>query len=128
MSNPTAAGGCRAARRPPPLLLQWVGPPPSADRNFGILRLALGREANCYFLKPLPSDFGRAFALTKLVRASEGVTYHVLLDGPRHSSCDCLGFTAHGHCKHMASVRLLLESGQLPGVRGDSPPTQKGGA
>jgi len=49
----------------------------------------------------------------------------VLLDG-RRSSCDCMGFTAHGRCKHLDAMLLLLESGQLPGS-GDSSPTQRGG-
>jgi hypothetical protein len=70
---------------------------------------------NAYFLRPLPSDFGRAFSLTKLVGAGgEAAVYHVLLDG-RRSSCDCPGHDRYGRCKHMDSLRFLLESGQLHG-------------
>jgi hypothetical protein len=97
VSNPNAGEG-RAARRPP-LLLQWVGPPPSPEQPFGILRLASGREANAYFLEPLAGDFGRAFSLTKLTEAGEQLVYHVLIDG-RGSSCDSPGFQRYSYCKH----------------------------
>ena len=66
MSNP-AEGNGRAAHRPPPLLIQWVGPPPSPERPFGLLRLALGPEVCCYFIEPVPSDFGRAFAVYVMI-------------------------------------------------------------
>ena len=58
MSNPSAGGG-RPARRPP-LLIQWIGPPPTPERPFGLLRLAQGPEACCYFVEPVPSDLGLA--------------------------------------------------------------------
>jgi len=122
MSNPSEGEG-RAPRRPPPLLLQWVGPPPSPERPFGLLRLALGREVNVYFLEPFASDFGRAFSLTKLERKDEEPpVYHVLLDG-RRSSCDCLGHQRHGHCKHLDSLLLLLDQDQLAGL--PAPPQQE---
>jgi hypothetical protein len=115
MSNP-AEGNGRAARRPPPLLIQWVGPPPAPERPFGLLRLALGPEVCCYFIEPVPSDFGRAFSVTKLEAADEVPVYHVLLDG-RRSSCDCLGHQRHGHCKHLDALCMLVEQGQLPEPR-----------
>src|SRR5262245_45440014 len=101
MSNPSEVEG-RGPRRPMPLLVQWVGPPPAPERPFGLLRLALGREANVYFLEPLASEIGgRAFCLTKLERKEEEPTvYHVLLDG-RRPSCDCLGFQRYSSCKHL---------------------------
>src|SRR5262245_41818264 len=97
--NAPAVGNGVAARRSPPLLILWVGPPPTPDRPFGVLELTLGRESHGYFVQPIPSDFGRAFEVTKLTKEEANPVYHVLLDG-RRSSCDCQGFQRWGHCKH----------------------------
>jgi hypothetical protein len=64
-----------------------------------------------YHLTAVPSDFGRAFRLEKLSSDGEG-DYHVLLHGPE-TSCECLGFLRHGHCKHAESLMALAEAGLL---------------
>lgn len=110
--NTPAQGNGQAARRSPPLLIMWIGPPPTPERPFGVLELTLGRESNGYFLQPIPSDFGRAFQVTKLLKDGENAIYHVILDG-RRSCCDCQGCQRWGHCKHLDALTLLLERGQL---------------
>jgi hypothetical protein len=64
-----------------------------------------------YHVCPIPSDFGTAYEVTKMFEADDAV-YHVNLDGQR-SSCDCLGFTHHGHCKHVSGLTALRRAGKL---------------
>jgi hypothetical protein len=57
----------------------------------------------------LPSDFGRAYRLTK----PDGEQYHVLLaDDGRHSS-ECKGFLRWSHCKHVEGLAALRQAGFL---------------
>jgi hypothetical protein len=64
-----------------------------------------------YYLTEWPSDFGRGLCLERFETQGEGC-YDVNLYG-EHSTCDCLEFTAHGHCKHVAALQSLQERGQL---------------
>ena len=70
-----------------------------------------GKETvDTYALEVLLSEMGgRGVELTK----DDGTTYHVLLNGPAASTCDCKGFTSHGHCKHCESLRALEAQGEL---------------
>jgi hypothetical protein len=67
-----------------------------------------------YYVRPISSDFGKAFAWEKF-SVEGGETYHVCLDGDR-ATCECKGHLAHGHrtvCKHIAATRKLIEQGKL---------------
>ena len=64
-----------------------------------------------YHVCPIPSDFGAAFEVTKMFEADDAV-YRVNLDGDR-SSCDCLGFSHHGRCKHVSGLSVLRQAGKL---------------
>lgn len=75
-----------------------------------------------YHVERVECDFGAAaFRLEKYaaqqVEGEENV-YHVLLDlapegdHPSHS-CECKGFLAHGHCKHLESLLALHRAGRL---------------
>jgi hypothetical protein len=66
-----------------------------------------------YHLEPLPSDFGRAFRVQKFASCGgDGTAYAVCLqDGA--DLCDCKGRLAHGHCRHISSLRSLVERGEL---------------
>jgi hypothetical protein len=68
-------------------------------------------EDTHYYLKAIPSDWGRVFEV-KHLDADGGETYHVCLtsDGP---CCDCKGFVAHQHCKHAESLTALDALGKL---------------
>jgi hypothetical protein len=69
-----------------------------------------------YFVTALPSDWGRAFRLEPFAtqrRPDQPDAYHVLLAGEQ-STCECMGFMAHGHCLHLAALQSLQErNGQL---------------
>jgi hypothetical protein len=81
--------------------------------------LVLGLTANgdtvFYGLKTLDHGFGEsAFRLSKAERGGiPGEVYDVLIDGAR-SSCECMGFLAHRHCKHVESIEGLIAAGKLP--------------
>ena len=78
----------------------------------GILEIRVGKEATLYFLSEVPSDFGRGFRLEKL-EAAGAETYHVNLDGDRHS-CECKGFLRwQKPCKHIAGLQALISAGRL---------------
>jgi hypothetical protein len=62
-----------------------------------------------YTVEAFPSQMGeRGIELTK----GDGTVYHVNLSGT-DSTCDCKGFTSHGHCKHCESLLALHQRGQL---------------
>lgn len=61
-----------------------------------------------YKVEPIAADYGRGLVLHK----PDGTSYCVNLSGP-DSTCDCLGHLAHGHCKHVESLRALQARGQL---------------
>jgi hypothetical protein len=78
-----------------------------------ILWLTVDKNTTAYRLTPLSSDFGRAVRLQKADKGDgESEEYNVLLDGAR-STCECLGYLKHGHCKHSAGLQAIITSGQL---------------
>jgi hypothetical protein len=86
-------------------------------KDLHLLRLCGRRKRDpehYYLVTALPSDFGRAYRLCPLFDAMlrEQRTYDVLLWGKK-SSCDCLGFLRHGHCKHLDALRDLCRRHKL---------------
>jgi hypothetical protein len=69
-------------------------------------------RATSYHLRPLATDFGTAFELTKFSSAG-GEVYHVHPDHQLGDSCDCKGFVAHRHCKHRNCIAELVRRGLL---------------
>src|SRR5437868_2184249 len=88
-----------------------VSVPPSADNPFSIITIAEGHKSDDYIVRPIASDWGTAFQVEKIFDPEQKV-YRVLLDGIR-SSCECLGFTHHGHCRHVESLTVLRQAGKL---------------
>jgi hypothetical protein len=113
---------CVRKPRPAPVRAVWLDRAPSSDE--AILTIAMthrptekGRQVNDYYIRPIPSDFGRAFLVEKFLIQDgtdpEAREYHVLLDVER-SSCDCRGFLRWGKpCKHLLSVEELVAAGRL---------------
>jgi hypothetical protein len=93
----------------------WRNP----GHGYGVLRVVetVGRKvtADDYFVLPIPSDFGVAFEVTKLVPGVGAATrYHVNLGGEGEpASCECKGFLGHGHCRHLESLTALRLAGRL---------------
>jgi hypothetical protein len=88
---------------PPPLLLRR----PDKHGRGGILVIVKGRLSTTYDLRLIPADWGRGFELRKWQKGLS-VIYHVNIDDEGHDSCDCLGHTQHGHCKHVEAIRALM--------------------
>src|SRR5262245_9874965 len=66
-------------------------------------------QVDYYTVEAFPSHMGeRGIELTK----ADGTVYHVNLSGT-DSTCDCKGFVAHGHCKHVESLLALQQRGKL---------------
>jgi hypothetical protein len=66
------------------------------------VRSRAGEAINTYTLENIPADSGRGLLLHK----HDGTSCAVCLSGP-DSTCDCKGFTSHGHCKHVESLLAL---------------------
>lgn len=81
----------------------------------GVVHIQVGKDEADYFLRPLASDFGQAFALEKFGwqrRGDEPDIYHVLLAGDQ-STCECQGFLRWNHCKHVEGLAALVARGKL---------------
>jgi hypothetical protein len=75
-------------------------------------RRVIRRESDCYWVDPVRSDWGKAWVFTKCEMPTDGTDehYHVLVANPQDFFCECLGFSAHGCCKHtIAALRLCAE-------------------
>jgi hypothetical protein len=69
------------------------------------------RRSTFYTFHEIPCAIGgRGFAVHKL---GLGQLYHVRI-GKRHDcSCECLGFLAHGLCRHVLGLLALARHGLL---------------
>ena len=83
---------------------------PTMD-GVGVLRITVGSKSQFYTFREIRCDIGgRGFAVHKL---GLGTLYHVRVGDPEVCSCECLGFLAHGHCKHVLGLRALIRRGLL---------------
>lgn len=85
--------------------------PATVDNPVSIVTIAVGKEQDDYLVRPIPSDFGTAFAVEKIADP-EGKSYAVNLTG-NSGSCECKGFLRWGHCKHSDGLMALRRAGQL---------------
>jgi hypothetical protein len=84
---------------------------PSAENPFTVIRITEeGKPAEDYNVEPIGSDFGRAFAVTKL--GSEQPPYHVLLER-EGGTCECKGYLRWHHCRHLESLTALINNEKL---------------
>jgi len=84
----------------------------------GVRALALTKDGitTGYFLRVIPTDFGRGFELTKFDTedAADGEkVYHVHLDAELGDSCTCKGFIHRDKCKHVDAVKTLVALGKV---------------
>jgi hypothetical protein len=79
-----------------------------------ILWLTQDGKTRGYVLTPLDSEIGgTAYRLGKADNGDGKMDeYDVLLDG-EYSTCECLGFLSHRHCKHLESLKALAAAGKL---------------
>lgn len=80
--------------------------------NNGVMTLAKGRSIDDYKISPIHTDWdGVAYRLDK----SDNKSHYNLFcaRNGQDNLCDCNGFEAHGHCKHMDAMLELLNRGLL---------------
>jgi hypothetical protein len=84
---------------------------PPDRRGIGVFCIAAGKKSQFYTFREIPCEIGgRGFAVHRLGR---GNLYHVRVNQPDDSSCECMGFLRWGRCKHVAGLAALIERGQL---------------
>ena len=106
------------SRRKPERRIRLIKP---IQDGMGALQITVGGEPHNYLIYILRSDFGSAFRLIKqeLVPQTEGfyeltdtARYNVCLSGEQ-SSCECLGYLKHGHCRHIEGLAVLRQRGLI---------------
>ena len=111
MANATAKPAPRQ-RRKPARFCKMVRNPSGFGYDVLVIRQERPKSADlldAYAVEAFPSHMGeRGIELTK----GDGTAYHVNLSGA-DSTCDCKGFTSHGHCKHVESLLALQQRGKL---------------
>jgi hypothetical protein len=101
-----------------------TGPPPPAQPKrsirlvqcpdqdgVAVFSVRAGKHTTFYTLREIPCEIGgRGFAVHRL---GLGTLYHVRIGTPEECSCECLGFLAHGHCRHILGLLALVREGKL---------------
>lgn len=83
---------------------------PRADES-GAFCIRAGARSTYYAFREIPCFIGgRGFAVHRL---GLGDLYHVRVGKSSECSCECLGFLAHGHCRHVLGLQALIRHGQL---------------
>ena len=79
--------------------------------GIGVLCLASGAKQHQYLFKEIPCEIGgRGFEMHRL---GLGDLYHVRVGKPSECSCECMGYLAHGVCKHLLGLQTLIEHGAI---------------
>jgi hypothetical protein len=116
LQSPTAGRVCipttTAAKQPHETLVEFDDP---------VLLIAKGRAQDLYTVNEFPTGWdGRAFQLTK--DDGIGTVYDVFVSrNGQDDRCDCTGNLQHGRCKHVDSLRALIEAGRLEDPRAAAP-------
>lgn len=83
---------------------------PDAD-GAGVFCIRADRGLTWYAFREIPCYIGgRGFAMHRL---GLGELYHVRVGADTDCSCECLGFLAHGHCRHILGLLALIRHGKL---------------
>jgi hypothetical protein len=79
--------------------------------GLGIFCVTDDEAAVNYVFCEIPCDIGgRGFAVHRL---GLGQLYHVRLGTRDECSCECLGYLAHGRCKHLQALLALMRRHKL---------------
>lgn len=93
-------------------LLSW-----HVEPQIGVVRVDEGKKTDLYRVERAACEFGDAFRMGKVkvegVSYTVETTYDVNIDGHK-STCDCMGFSQYGHCRHVDSLQKLLKGEAIP--------------
>jgi hypothetical protein len=82
-----------------------------AGNGIGVFRIDAAGKSAFYTFREIPCFIGgRGFAVHRL---GLGELYHVRVGEPKDCSCECLGYLAHGHCRHILGLLALVREGKL---------------
>ena len=77
----------------------------------GVFVVRAGAELAHYTFREIPCEIGgRGFSVHRL---GLGRLYHVRVGRRQDCSCECLGFLAHGRCRHILGLQALVRHGLL---------------
>ena len=77
----------------------------------GVMGLTDRKGESLYELFEIACEIGgRGFSVHRI---GEDKLYHVRIAGRAESSCECLGYLAHGRCRHIFALQTLIEGGEL---------------
>lgn len=83
---------------------------PAGD-GVGVFSIRAGKDCHFYTFREILCEIGgRGFAVHRL---GLGTLYHVRAGRPNECSCECLGFLAHGHCRHILGLLALIRAGKV---------------
>src|SRR5262249_38739916 len=108
MVNATQNKAPRQPRKRPERFVKLIGKGKDTMLVIRTVRPRAGDRIDAYALEPFASHGGRGLLLHKPDKTS----YAVYLAGA-DSVCDCKGFEAHNHCKHVEALRALESAGRL---------------
>jgi SWIM zinc finger len=83
---------------------------PTGD-GVGVFCVTAKGRTTFYTFHEIPCFIGgRGFAVHRL---GLGQLYHVRIGSRLECSCECLGFLAHGRCRHILGLLALARHGKL---------------
>lgn len=83
---------------------------PAAD-GIGMFSVTERKKTQYYAFREIPCEIGgRGFAVHRL---GLDEAYHVRIGTVEECSCECRGFIAHNHCRHIMSLLALDKEGLL---------------
>lgn len=94
---------------PPARSIRLVRAPDA--HGIGVLSVTSRGQSGYYVFREIPCEIGgRGFEMHRL---GLGTLYHVRVGGKEDCSCECKGFLAHGHCKHVLGLLALLREDKI---------------
>lgn len=85
---------------------------PPDDRGVAAFAITQGKKTSHYTVKEILCEIGgRGFAVH---RTGVGTRYDVRIGEPSDTSCECMGYLAHGYCKHISGLTAIIRQGLLP--------------
>ena len=91
--------------------VRWTPHSHDYAHGAGFVVIEMDRDRTAYAITEFPASVGRGFMLTKVGGPGTDKKmsgYAVLCIDGKAVSCECRGFTQHGHCKHGDGTETLL--------------------
>ncbi|MCI0379677.1 MAG: hypothetical protein L0215_18895 [Gemmataceae bacterium] len=88
---------------------RWIRLVRAPDENgVGVFCLRRAKKDTYYVFKEIPCAIGgRGFVVHRVGLAE---VYCTRVGEAQECSCECLGFLAHGNCKHILGLKALLQN------------------